>query len=107
MRKKVYSDFLGEDVPDEEPTAAAPAAPAKTAKECFAQGFVGTGMEMLEQAVKADPKNFDRRIELAKAHYHHCHNPRRAVQSVRELLEAIDVTPEQEAQARAILKEWE
>jgi len=104
--KKVFSDVLGEDVPsDEQKKAAAP--PGKTAKECFAQGFVGTGMEILEQAVKDDPKNFDRRIELARAHFQYCHNPRRAVQIVRELLESSYFSTEQEEKARAILKEWE
>jgi len=90
------------------PASPKPAAPAEpqTLDELLAHGRFGSAIELLEQKVREQPRDFGLRLRLAAVHAVNCANLPRAEKLVRQIDEDKNFTPAQAAAARAKLKEW-
>lgn len=83
--------------PDEPP-------PSGSVDELLARGFLGTAIEMLEEQVKAQPQDFERRMKLAEVQAVNCRNLPAAEKMVKQMEGTFSREQIQFAGAR--LKEW-
>jgi hypothetical protein len=88
--------------PQPEPSVELP--PAGSVDELLAQGFIGTASEMLEEQVKAQPRDFDLQMKLLEVQAVHGKNFPLAEKMVRRMEKTF--SPEQVEFAAARLKEW-
>ena len=82
------------------------AAPPESIDELLAQGYLGTVIEILEQKIEEQPRDFDLRIKLAEVYSQHCCDVDRAGKIVRQIETNPGFTPEQIQNARTKLGEW-
>jgi len=74
--------------------------------ELLACGRLGTAIEILEQKIKEQPKDFDSWLKLAEAHGFHSGNIHRAEKIVRQIESNHRFSAEQIEMAKAKLAEW-
>jgi tetratricopeptide (TPR) repeat protein len=75
-------------------------------EEMLEQGFYGSAIELLEEKIKAQPRDLDLRLKLAEIHALHCNNLPRAEKIVKLLGAEKLFSGEQVAAAEIKLKEW-
>jgi hypothetical protein len=75
-------------------------------EEMLARGFFGSAIELLEEKIKAQPRDLDLRLKLAEIHALHCDNLPRAEKIVRQLGAEKVFSAGQVSSAEAKLKEW-
>jgi tetratricopeptide (TPR) repeat protein len=81
-------------------------APPESIDELLAQGYLGTAIEILEQKIGEQPRDFDLRIKLAEVYSQYCGDVHRAEKIVRQIETSPGFTPEQAQNARTKLGEW-
>ena len=91
----------------EKPKPEVIAAPPESMKELLTHGYFGTAIEILEQKIKEQPRDFDLRIKLAEVHGLHCGNIQQARKIVRQIEINSGFTAEQIQSARITLAEWQ
>jgi tetratricopeptide (TPR) repeat protein len=74
--------------------------------ELLAKGRLSTAIEMLENKVRAEPREFEVWMKLAEAHGVYCRDLARAGKIIDKLAGNAAFTPEQVRSARETLKEW-
>ena len=74
--------------------------------ELLAQGYFGTAIEILEQKIKEQPRDFDLRLTLAKVYARHCGDDLQAKKIVQQIETNPAFSPEQKQSARPKLEEW-
>lgn len=74
--------------------------------ELLARGYLGTAIEVLEQKLKEQPRDFDLWLKLAEAHGLHSGNLHRAEKIVQDIESNHGFSAEQIQIAKARLKEW-
>jgi tetratricopeptide (TPR) repeat protein len=90
--------------PRNEPVATV--VPPKSLDELLARGFLGTAMEILENKIKEQPRDFELRMKLAEVHALHCSNFQPAEKIIQQLQRDGNFSPEQIQSAKARLREW-
>jgi hypothetical protein len=75
-------------------------------EEMLERGFVGSAIELLEEKIKAQPRDLELRLKLAEIHVLHCHNLPRAEKIVRQISAEKIFSPGHVLSAEAKLKEW-
>ncbi|MDR3460365.1 MAG: hypothetical protein P4N60_23295 [Verrucomicrobiae bacterium] len=88
------------------PSAPAEPVPPQSLDELLAHGFFGSAIELLEEKIREQPRDFDLRLRLAAVQAVNCANLPRAEKLVRQIETDKNFTPAQAAAARAKLKEW-
>ena len=88
------------------PEPEAVAAQPESIDELLVHGYFGTAIEILEQKIEEQPRDFDLRLKLAEIHGRHCGNVPRAEKIVRQIETSPGFTPEQVQNARTKLGEW-
>jgi tetratricopeptide (TPR) repeat protein len=78
----------------------------ESVNELLACGYLGTAIEMLEQKIKEQPRDFDLLLKLAEAHGLHSGNIHRAEKIVHDIESNHGFSAEQIQIAKATLKEW-
>ena len=81
-------------------------APPESIDELLTQGYLGTVIEILEQKIEEQPRDFDLRLKLVEVYSQHCGDVDRAGKIVREIEISPGFTPEQAQNARTKLEEW-
>jgi tetratricopeptide (TPR) repeat protein len=81
-------------------------APPESIDELLTQGYLGTVIEILEQKIEEQPRDFDLRLKLVEVYSQHCGDVDRAGKIVREIETSPGFTPEQAQNARTKLEEW-
>lgn len=74
--------------------------------DLVANGYLGTAIEILEQAVKGQPRDFDSWMKLAEVQGLHCGNLRKAEKIIQQLEANPVFSPEQIRLLRVKLEEW-
>ncbi len=82
------------------------AAQPESIDELLACGYFGTAIEILEQKIKEQPRDFDLRIKIAEVYGLHCGNFHKAEKIVRQIETRPEFTPEQVQNARTRLATW-
>ena len=80
-------------------------APPESIDELLAQGYLGTVIEILEQKIGEQPRDFDLRLKLAEVYAQRCGDVHRAEKIVRQIETSPGFTPEQGQNARTKLEE--
>jgi hypothetical protein len=74
--------------------------------ELLKAGHLGTAIERLEIGIKAQPRDFDLRLQLAEAYGRYCCNISRASDIVAKIEADPTFRPDQVRKAKARLQEW-
>ena len=75
-------------------------------EEMLEKGFFGSAIELLEEKIKAQPRDLDLRLKLAEIHAVYCNNLPRAEKIVKQLGAEKLFSAGQIASAEIKLKEW-
>ena len=78
----------------------------ETLEELLAKGYFGTAIEILEQKIKEQPRDFDLWLKLAEVQGQHCGNVKRAEKIVQQIGANPASNPEQIQLARTKFNEW-
>jgi len=75
-------------------------------EELLEQGYFGRAIEILEQKIKEQPRDFDLLMKLAEAYGKYCGNFHRAEKIVRQIETGTNFSPKEKEFAETKLKEW-
>lgn len=85
---------------------AAIASQPATVEEFLEQGSLGSAVELLEEQIRENPRDFHLQLKLAEVYATRCKYAAKAEKIVRQIELSSAFSPEQIAQARVKLKEW-